>query len=99
MTPFHHRVGVARSNIFHHGMKNWIAKMAKLDGVMLKRLGSTGKMSSFVPRGQFSPEQNRVFKKYRKQYCDSIRSLFQVCKKIMIDSEKYAELKRSLTSV
>lgn len=99
MTPFHLRGGVARSNIFHHGMKNWIAKMAKLDGVMLKRLGSTGKMSSFVPRGQFTNEQNRVFIKYRKQYCDSVRKLFQVCKKIMMDSEKYAELRSSLTAV
>lgn len=99
MTPFHLRGGVARSNLFHHGMKNWIAKMAKLEGVILKQKGKSGKLTSFIPRGQFTPEQDVVFRKYRKQYCAAIRKFFQVSKKIMMNSEKYAELRGSLTSV
>ena len=95
MTPFHLRGGVARSNLFHHGMKNWIAEMAKSEGVSLKKKGKTGKMSAFVSRGSFTPEQNLAFNKYRKQYCDSIRKLFQVSKSIMQNSEKYAEHRSS----
>jgi hypothetical protein len=33
MTPFHQRGGVARSNLYHHGLKNFIVRMSKLENL------------------------------------------------------------------
>jgi hypothetical protein len=75
MTPFHLRGGVARSNIYYHGLKNWVRAQAKLEGVDLKK----------KQRGTFSKKEDEVFLKYRKQYCNSIKELFTVIKSILED--------------
>ena len=99
MTPFHLRGGVAASNYKHHGMKNWICKMAAaIDGVFLKEEGKNGKRTKFIPRAKFNEEQEQCFRKYRILYCNALREFWQLSKRIIVRSDKYAELNRSLTS-
>ena len=93
MTPFHFRGGVARSNLYYHGAMNWIIKKAKEDGVDLKRKVSItnedgDEESRRIRRGHFTPEENRVFKHYRKLYNQSIWELMNLFK-TMLNSEKF----------
>ncbi len=73
MTPFHRKGGVARSNLYHHGMKNFFRKKCEEHGLDKPEGG----------RGNFSKEQEKLFKKCRKQYRSAIFDLFQSCKKII----------------
>ena len=73
MTPFHMRGGVARSNLFHHGAKNWIKKQAKLEGFDLSK----------KYRGDFSDAEDAVFIKYMRIYSKSIKELFIAFKEII----------------
>lgn len=71
MSPFHFRGGVARSNLYHHGMKNWInMKIKETHSYDIKK----------KDRGNFSQEEDYIFNKYRTQYCNSIHELFHVFK-------------------
>ena len=72
-TPFHLKGGTARSNIFHHSLKNWVKKKAEAEGINLK-----GKQ-----RGQFSKEEDEVFLKYRNIYAKSVKKLFIAIKSIL----------------
>lgn len=73
MTPFHRKGGVARSNLYHHGMKNFFRNKCAEHGLDNPKGG----------RGNFSKEQEKLFKKCRKQYRSAIFDLFQSCKKIV----------------
>lgn len=73
MTPNHMRGGVARSNLYYHGARNWIAAQAKKDGFLLK-----GKN-----RGEFSKQEDEAFLRYRRIYRRSIKELFVAIKSIL----------------
>jgi len=73
MSPFHLRGGVARSNLYYHGLKNWVIAQSKLEGVDLKK----------KQRGTFSQKEDEVYLKYRKEYCNSIKELFNVIKSLL----------------
>ena len=73
MSPFHLKGGVARSNLYYHGLKNWVIAQAKLEGFNLK-----GKH-----RGEFSQEEDEVFVKYRARYVKAMKDLFFVYKSIL----------------
>jgi len=86
MTPFHFRGGVARSNLYYHGMKNWIKFMVQEDGLNFKgksRGGFFEDDKTKIEGSTFTPEDDAAFLKYRKQYVDSIRELWQLTKKII----------------
>ena len=51
MSPFHFKGGVARSNIYYHGLKNYAQSSAKEVGILLN-----GKN-----RGEFNEEEDKVF--------------------------------------
>lgn len=72
-SPFHLKGGTARSNIFHHSVKNWIKKKAEAEGFNLK-----GKQ-----RGQFTAEEDEIFLKYRRIYMKSVKELFVAIKNIL----------------
>lgn len=72
-SPFHLKGGTARSNIYHHSVKNWIKKKAETEGFNLK-----GKQ-----RGQFSKQEDEVFLKYRRIYSKSCKELFVALKTIL----------------
>ena len=72
-SPFHLKGGTARSNIYHHSIKNWIKRKAREEGFELQ-----GKQ-----RGQFSTEEDEVFLKYRRIYRKSCKELFIAIKNIL----------------
>ena len=88
-TPFHFRGGVARSNLYYHGLKNWVASEAA------KELGMTSKQFNKLRRGGYytengkvyvppmTREQDNTYLKYRQLYCKAIKELFTVCKDLM----------------
>jgi len=73
MSPHHMRGGVARSNLYYHGARNWIIARAKEESIILK-----GKN-----RGEFSKEEDEAFLKYRRIYRKSIKELFVAIKSIL----------------
>jgi hypothetical protein len=90
MSPHHRRGGVARSNLYYHGMMSYINTKGKEEGLDFKRktlmLGEneeTDAKMKQIRRGNFTPEEDIFYRKHRKIYCDSIRELFQVVKKIV----------------
>lgn len=74
MTPFHRRGGVCRSNLYHHGLKNYLKNQIKLNGLKEFPKGT---------RGVFSQDQDDFFVKHRIEYSNSIRKIFQICRKIL----------------
>ena len=91
MSPYHRRGGVTRSNLYFHGMRNFIIKMAKIEDstVNLKRkvtlvdqYGETYERTA--SRGHFTDYEDSLFLKYRKQYCRSIFELINIFKQLLI---------------
>ena len=78
MTPFHFRGGVARSNLYYHGLKSWVAKNAKTNG----QLNLKGKN-----RGEFSDKEDDAYLKYRADYCAAIKELFMLFKDMLQEKE------------
>lgn len=85
MSPFHLRGGVARSNLYYHGMKNWIASKAKDSGLNFKRkVESKHSKDSFtIRRGHFTPEEEAFFVKYRAIYSRSIIEMYSLLKDML----------------
>ena len=90
MTAFHFKGGVARSNLYHHGIKNWVAAQVAQDlGVKTKdiknkrRGGYTNDDREYVE--PFTKEENELFRKYRAQYCKCIKEMFMLFKSILTD--------------
>jgi hypothetical protein len=65
-SPWHLRGGVARSNFFHHGIENYTIAKLKIDGF------DTSQKS----RGEFSDEEDILYRKYRQDYIRCIKQLF-----------------------
>lgn len=89
MSPFHLMGGVARSNLYYHGMRNWgNAQMAKELGVEVKyikskrRGGYKGEKGEPKPSTRYTSEEDAVYLKYRQIYCKAVKKLFTICKNI-----------------
>ena len=89
MTPFHLKGGVARSNLYWHGMRHYISKKSSADlgftkkSFMAKKRGGyydseTGK---YVEPMSYCEEQ--VFLRYRQRYCEAIKVLYTACKQAL----------------
>lgn len=80
-TPFHFRGGVARSNLVHHGQKNFIIKKGKEAGLNLKnknRGGHFNKKKDAIKRGtRFTAKEDAFFVEQRKVYQDAVRELYR----------------------
>ena len=74
MTPFHRRGGVARSNLYHHGIKNYHKNRCAEEGHSLPPKGG---------RGVFTKEQDDFLVKCRTEYCLAIRELFQAVRNLL----------------
>jgi len=86
-SPFHLKGGVARSNLYYHGLKNWVIAKAKENHGLTLRGKSRGGFweddgKTKKPNTQFTKEEDRVFVTYRKMYCDCIRELWQTVRDI-----------------
>ena len=76
-SPYHHKGGTARSNIYHHALKSWVRSQAEEKGVFLFE----GKKAK--SKGNFSQEEEEVFLKYRRIYSKSCKELFVAIKSIL----------------
>lgn len=90
MSPFHHRGGVARSNLYYHGAMNWIISKAKYQGVDLKRkitiVDDDGEQRSRrIRRGHFTPEEEAAFLPHRQIYSRACMEIYRLFK-TMLDS-------------
>lgn len=81
MTPFHFRGGVARSNLYYHGMRNYIISKAKQKGLTLKgkkRGGFFNDQGTAIKKGsRFTKKEDDFFLKERKVYNDAIREVYR----------------------
>jgi hypothetical protein len=73
MSPFHYMGGVARSNLYHHGLKNYVKQERKSNNLPPTEAGG---------RGSFTKDEDKFFLRCRQEYHNAIREIFQVCKKI-----------------
>lgn len=80
-TPFHFRGGVARSNLVHHGQKNFIIRKAKESGIVLSKKNRGGhwndKKTAVKKGSRFTKKEDAFFVEQRKVYQDSVRELFR----------------------
>ena len=90
MTPFHLKGGVCRSNLYHHGIKNWVIMNLQRDlqttRKVLQKKRRGGRRDAdlkFVPGSQFTKKEDDLVLKYRRIYCKAIKELYVVCKKIL----------------
>jgi hypothetical protein len=75
-TPFHHRGGIARSNIMWHGCKNYVvSKMGT------RKAGPGGKLRSHY---DFSPAQTDEFRQHRKTYMQAQRTMLSAMKSLLV---------------
>lgn len=65
-SPWHLRAGVARSNFFHHGIRNYTKAKLKEHGLNINK----------KKRGNFTDEEDRLYRHYRQIYCNAIKKLF-----------------------
>jgi hypothetical protein len=75
-SPFHHRGGIARSNIMWHGCKNYVVgKMGT------RKAGPSGKLLSHY---NFSPAQTDQFRSHRKTYLQAQRTMLSAMKSLLV---------------
>jgi hypothetical protein len=75
-SPFHHRGGIARSNVMWHGCKNYV--VSKMN---TRKAGPSGKLLSHY---DFSQEQNNDFRHHRKTYLQAQRTMLSVMKSLLV---------------
>jgi hypothetical protein len=85
MTPFHLKGGVARSNLYFHGLRHWVAdkvaaelKVTKKEIMKKRRGGYYNEAKEYIK--PFTKKEDRLYRKYRAEYCNGIRELFNVMK-------------------
>lgn len=83
MSPFHFKGGVARSNIYYHGFKNYAISKAKLvedDKVSFKDTGGKN-------RGEFNEKEDELFIQLRIQYLNAVKELFFLFREMLENEE------------
>jgi hypothetical protein len=84
-SPMHQRGGVARSNLIHHGARNYIIRKAKEDGLILNDKVEDRATQKQVTkgRGNFSKEEDKAFVSHRKAYSNSIKEVFNLFRNML----------------
>lgn len=81
MTPFHFRGGVARSNLYYHGARNYIIAKGKEIGLALKgkkRGGFFNDAKTAIKKGsRFTKKEDEFFLSQRKVYNNAIREVYR----------------------
>ena len=89
MSPFHLKGGVARSNLYYHGLRHWVSRKAA------EELGMTKKAFLAKRRGGYydsdtdryvepmTHKEEQTYLKYRRQYCKAVKLLYIKCKQII----------------
>ena len=80
-TAYHQRGGVARSNLKHHGAKNYIAK--KQDN-KLEKINKAGRISKTIkPRKSFDQSEHESFTKYSSEWNSAEKECWKIMKDII----------------
>lgn len=77
-SPFHFRGGICRSNMYYHGMKNYIINKGKQIGVNLKgksRGGFLDEDGNLKPNTRMTPEEEQLYLKERRLYCKLMKEV------------------------
>ena len=83
MSPFHFKGGIARSNLYYHGARNWISSTVEslydpsTHPYSLKGKKRGGGQYEDKIYEKFSPEEDQLFRHYRSIYCKGIRAVWQ----------------------
>jgi hypothetical protein len=83
-SPFHFRGGIARSNIYWHGFRNYAVK--RMD---TRKASSTGKVLSHY---DFTMEQDQEFRAHRKVFTGAMIEAMQVIRDIACEKSLDGEL-------
>lgn len=89
MSPFHLKGGVARSNLYFHGLRHWVSRKAAEElGVtkkyfVSKRRGGYYKSEDGAYVEPFTTLEDDIYLKYRRQYCKAVKLLYIECKRIL----------------
>ncbi len=87
MTPFHRKGGTARSNIYHHGIKNYHKLMCKVKGLppppKAVKTDTNEKTDGGI--GIFNCAQREHLVKDRTDYCNAAREVFQLTRKALLN--------------
>lgn len=75
-TPFHHRGGIARSNVMWWGLKNYV-----VNKMNTRKAGPNGKILSHY---NFSPAQTNEFRQHRKTYLQAQRTMLSAMKSLLV---------------
>lgn len=88
MSPFHWKGGVARSNLYHHGIKNYHKLQCKINGhpLPLKLDAEDPKTKSDGGIGVLNCAQRERLVKDRTDYCNAVREVFQLTRDILLNS-------------
>jgi len=78
-SPFHFKGGICRSNMYHHGMKNYIISKGKQVGVMLEGKTRSGfmdtKAKKLKPNTRMTPEEEQFMLEQRRLYCKLMKEV------------------------
>ena len=69
-SPFHFKGGIARSNLYWHGFRNYVIKC-----MGTRKAGNGGKVLSHY---DFTPEQDAEFRKHRRDYMKAVVEVMNV---------------------
>lgn len=72
MTPWHHRGGIARSNIMRHSFRPFLRKFGQRNGVAM---GAGAKM---IPFGEHSPQQAEIKTRAMRSFRGSMKACYRV---------------------
>jgi len=94
MTPFHMKGGTARSNLYYHGLKSWVS--TKIDEILgttdTKKRARGGMLNNDTDKDgkkPFTDQQESYYVYYRKVYCDAIREVWQLFKRMRTSDSTY----------
>ena len=77
-SPFHFRGGICRSNMYYHGMKNYIISKGKQVGVNLKgksRGGYLDDKGKLKKNTRMTPEEEQFYLEHRRLYCKLMKEV------------------------
>lgn len=83
-SPFHFRGGIARSNVYWHGGKNYIVKQ-----MGTRKASSSGKILSHY---DFTKEQDEEFRSHRKVFTGAIIEAMQIIRDLLKEASRDGEL-------
>lgn len=93
MGPNHERGGVCRSDLYWHGLRNYIAGEGGIEKVYNKKGNLVIK-----PMTEFDAKHWATFQILREQYCKHVRVLFQTMKRMLLGKSSGDSVTHSVNS-